>query len=314
MFKGTYDTFTSHKMMIKDSYRTSSYHQAIIKCIHPGDVVIDFGSGSGLLSMMAARCHAKKVYAIERNPRTADWLKHNISVNGLDDIVSVFCGNAEHFIQTHPDINVDVAVSECIGDHLFENKMIKEFLQLCQFYNISRKIPSCFSMNLYPSCITEKTKNLDLSLNKLQDHNIIIDFSYNGIEDQLLENSYFSNFNDQDDYYFTLQERHNIHQDDCLFTFDTLDKLCKYKHKNGCISQQIQMPAGNGYLLFYFDILLYDDIKFTNHPGRRNIPDHSFYQRLLKKEGAQGTLFVNIDYEQTSNEDSPSKNIWIEYD
>ena len=54
--------------MIKDRIRTSAYRQALARAIKPGDVVVDLGAGTGLLTLHACRLGANLVHAIEPNP------------------------------------------------------------------------------------------------------------------------------------------------------------------------------------------------------------------------------------------------------
>lgn len=75
MFKGKYNELVSHQTMIQDETRTQGYMEAIEKAVDPGDTVIDFGSGTGILAIKAAKCGANKVWAIERNPVTAMILR-----------------------------------------------------------------------------------------------------------------------------------------------------------------------------------------------------------------------------------------------
>lgn len=314
MFKGTYDTLSSHKMMIKDSYRTFSYYKAIQKCVQRGDVVIDYGSGSGLLSLLSARCGAQIVYAIERNPKTAAWLQHNISINGLGEKIVVFIGDAEQFMSAYPDLNVNVVISECIGDHLFENKMIKEFLHLSKYYNVDKKIPSEFDLNLYPNLIVEKDKILNLALTNLKDLEVEIDLNFLNIDDKILDVSYFNNFKDNKDLYFTLPYHNQLSNKDLVFRFNDLDSLESYSKNNSIITKEIDIPKGTGYLMLYFNVLLYGDVYFTNHPSRSENVEHSYFQRLIKKQGEKGHLCLDINYDQIMNEDCPCENVWIEYE
>jgi predicted RNA methylase len=52
--------------MLKDEVRTVTYRNAIYHNRHlfKGKVVMDVGSGTGILSMFAAKAGAKKVYAV----------------------------------------------------------------------------------------------------------------------------------------------------------------------------------------------------------------------------------------------------------
>jgi Ribosomal protein L11 methyltransferase (PrmA) len=54
-----------HISMLDDRTRTGAFLRAIHALVKPGDVVIDLGSGTGVLAVAAARAGAARVYAIE---------------------------------------------------------------------------------------------------------------------------------------------------------------------------------------------------------------------------------------------------------
>jgi protein arginine N-methyltransferase 1 len=64
----SYAHFSIHEEMIRDKVRTDAYFRAITN--HPerflDKVVLDVGSGTGILSIFAARAGARHVYAVER--------------------------------------------------------------------------------------------------------------------------------------------------------------------------------------------------------------------------------------------------------
>ncbi|WP_423907837.1 50S ribosomal protein L11 methyltransferase [Candidatus Spongiihabitans sp.] len=55
-----------HYEMLIDQRRVKPFEEAIRSAISSSDVVLDIGTGSGILAILAARAGAKKVYAIER--------------------------------------------------------------------------------------------------------------------------------------------------------------------------------------------------------------------------------------------------------
>jgi len=58
-------SLSAYGSMIKDRIRTDAYAQALRQTIKPGAVVLDIGTGSGILALLACRFGARKVYAIE---------------------------------------------------------------------------------------------------------------------------------------------------------------------------------------------------------------------------------------------------------
>lgn len=108
---GQYSQLSVHRWMLQDQIRNEAYRKALAALVKPGDVVLDLGAGTGILSMFAAAAGAKKVYAVERT-ETAQLARRIIEANGYADRIEVLQSDVENV--TLPE-KVDVLVSEWMG-------------------------------------------------------------------------------------------------------------------------------------------------------------------------------------------------------
>jgi type I protein arginine methyltransferase len=114
-----------HEEMLNDSVRVNAYHRAIQRHVRPGDVVLDLGTGTGLLAFMASRAGAKKVYAVEHSDAIAlarEIARHN----GFANIEFVEC-NSREYVAPEP---IDLVLHEQMGDELFNENMIDNVLDI----------------------------------------------------------------------------------------------------------------------------------------------------------------------------------------
>lgn len=104
-------TSVAHAMMLTDERRIDAYRRAIEETVQPGDTVLDLGAGTGILSLLAARAGASRVYAIERG-RIAQLAREIIASSSLADRIEVLeCAVATAALPEP----ADVAVTETIG-------------------------------------------------------------------------------------------------------------------------------------------------------------------------------------------------------
>ncbi|MCF2872352.1 50S ribosomal protein L11 methyltransferase [Octadecabacter sp. G9-8] len=83
-----------HWAIARDERRNAAYDKALRACITPESIVLEVGTGSGILAMMAARAGARHVYTIEIVPLIAQAARENIRRNGFADRVTVICADA----------------------------------------------------------------------------------------------------------------------------------------------------------------------------------------------------------------------------
>jgi SAM-dependent methyltransferase len=115
-----YAEFEIHRTMIRDQVRTEAFRSAIDTVVRPGDIVLDVGAGSGILSLFAAQAGAGRVYAVEQT--SVAVLAHELAgANGVADIVQVIQGDVTDIELPEP---VDVIVSEWLGGFGIDEGML----------------------------------------------------------------------------------------------------------------------------------------------------------------------------------------------
>jgi protein arginine N-methyltransferase 1 len=122
----TYGYLYHQKDMLEDQNRMTAYHDAVR--LNPDcfkdKVVLDVGTGSGVLAMWAAQAGAKKVYAVEATHMAAQARKI-VAANGLSDVVEVIQCKVEEL--ELPE-KVDVIISEWMGYFLLRESMFDSVL------------------------------------------------------------------------------------------------------------------------------------------------------------------------------------------
>jgi len=89
--KNTYQKIVPrwHFVMLNDRDRNQKYDQTLRKIVNQDSIVLDIGSGSGLLAMMAARAGAKQVITCEMVPAIAEAATEIVEENGFGQQITV---------------------------------------------------------------------------------------------------------------------------------------------------------------------------------------------------------------------------------
>ncbi|XP_020101055.1 protein arginine N-methyltransferase PRMT10 isoform X1 [Ananas comosus] len=117
----TYAYLYHQKEMLCDRVRMDAYYNAVFRNKHHfrNKVVLDVGTGSGILAIWSAQAGARKVYAVEAT-KMAEHARELAKANGVDDVVEVIEGSMEEV--TLPE-KVDVIISEWMGYFLLRESM-----------------------------------------------------------------------------------------------------------------------------------------------------------------------------------------------
>ncbi|KAI3386574.1 hypothetical protein SNEBB_009490 [Seison nebaliae] len=126
-----YGYLSQQQNMMQDYIRTSTYQRAMLDNLDEfrDAVVIDVGTGSGILSHFALQAGAKRVYAIEASS-IAQHAQHLVDSNQLNDRLKIVTGKVE-------DIDLpekaDIIISEPMGYMLINERMLESYIHARKF-------------------------------------------------------------------------------------------------------------------------------------------------------------------------------------
>ena len=96
-----------------DEKRVQTFARAIKKSVKVGDIVVDAGTGTGIIALLAAKAGAKKVYAVEWDPEIARVAVQNIRANNFHNTIEVVNADVREFRLPTGD-HADVLVMEML--------------------------------------------------------------------------------------------------------------------------------------------------------------------------------------------------------
>lgn len=166
----SYRDVAMHKVMLQDIIRTEAYQKSITSVVMPEHSVLDFGCGSGVLSMFAASANAAKVFAVDRS----SFIKNAQDIamaNGFDNIA--FYHDDHESLQLNE--KVDVIVSEWMGHCLFYEAMLEPLLSVRDRYLAKGGIMIPAQVSLHVGLVTDEEVFEDLSF--LREHPYGLNFS-----------------------------------------------------------------------------------------------------------------------------------------
>lgn len=211
-----------HLKMLADHERNNAFEKAIKKAINTDSVVLDIGTGSGLLSMMAAKYGAKQVFSCETSPHIAEVAERIIEKNGFKKKVKVFNLKSTQLTERELTEKPNLIVAEIFDAGLIGEMAIPSFrhalkelcVDNCQVIPAKAQVmgrllhlPSSASVNPMKSIsgfdlsafdqfrVPKEyiSEDLKLSFHKfLSDEFNMVDFDFMNLGDPIPENSFKS--------------------------------------------------------------------------------------------------------------------------
>ncbi|HEX5497708.1 MAG TPA: 50S ribosomal protein L11 methyltransferase, partial [Thermomicrobiales bacterium] len=136
-----------HRAYLSDPVRVDAFARAIAATVRPGDVVVDLGSGTGILGLFACRAGARRVYALETNGMI-EVGRALARANGFADRFIFIQRHSTDAVLPEP---ADALVADMAGGMGFEAGIFGTYLDARRFMKPhGRMIPQSITMAAAP--------------------------------------------------------------------------------------------------------------------------------------------------------------------
>lgn len=107
-----------------DEERTLAFQKAINKVVKKNDIVLDLGTGSGIMALSAARAGAKKIFAIEFDSFVAKVARKIVKANNLKRKINLRINDARsyHFPENN---KFNIVISEMLTTGMVDEPQIQ---------------------------------------------------------------------------------------------------------------------------------------------------------------------------------------------
>lgn len=267
-----------HEKMLADSVRVEQYAAAIRRHVSPGDVVVDLGTGTGFLAILAARQGAT-VYAIDHSEflEVAEAVADHNGVTGIE-FEHV---HSRDFECPEP---VDVVVHEQMGDDLFNENMVENVLDLKRrvLAEDGTILPGRFELFLEPVTLHDdyrfpfihelSVEGIDFGF--LRDHPGMEKYRPNGYARRFVDSAAVDGFLSTPEPVLSF-DLNELSGEDALPT-------------ELSASRRVDAPGVMDGLCLYFRVAFDDDVQFDTSPLTTNTSWRNRVLRTPRREFADG--------------------------
>lgn len=267
-----------HEKMLADSVRIENYKKGIQKYINSGDIVLDVGTGTGILSFFAASKKPKKIYAIDHS-NFIEIAREIAKHNNIEDIEFIKTNSRNY----NPDVKFDVIIHEQIGDYLFNENMIVNLLDLKKrlLKPTGKILPGKFELFLEPTSLDDSFNVPFIWENQIEG----IDFGF--LKDYTLEGYKGADY--EHEWIESKAVKYFLCPADPVLIFD-LNSLNSENEipRSINISKKIVTPgAFDGFCLF-FKVIFDEDVFFETSPLSTNTHWGNCFFRAERRELSGG--------------------------
>jgi ubiquinone/menaquinone biosynthesis C-methylase UbiE len=274
-----YSSFSTHEPLLADQIRMTSYQHAINKYVKKGDVVVDLGTGSGILSFFAISKEPKKIYALDHS-KFIEKVKIIAKSNSFKNIIFVK-ENSKNF--SIPE-KIDLILHEQIGTFLFNEDLIKKTLDLRDrlLKDNGRILPSKFELFIVPVKLKD-----DCMVPLLYEYDFFNFSKFKEFKDQEYSKNYgFLSIHSKVDHFLIKPEK--------VLSFDLEKIKDSNTFKKICLNFRISRCGRLDGFSFYFRVIFDKNIAFTNSPLEKETHWKSMMLRCEAKKLKKGDL-INFE-------------------
>jgi len=149
-----FSNLQTQEIMLADNARVDAYYHAILKHVKEGDLVVDLGTGTGILSFFASLKNPRTIYAIEHSSKMIKAAEIAANYNGIKNVEFVNVNSKDFVVKE----KIDVILQEQMGPFLFDENMVENVVDLRdRLLKIGGKIlPSKFELFVEPVKIVDR--------------------------------------------------------------------------------------------------------------------------------------------------------------